>query len=91
MMVDGFNCSEPARIETVVHSYHGSMSTKSITAWRPAQLSGMCRATSVGPLRKGRHAISVHVGNCPGYQKADPSTGSLSGATTYLMIEEYCP
>ncbi|XP_065194624.1 uncharacterized protein LOC135825914 isoform X2 [Sycon ciliatum] len=88
--VDGKNCSEPAPIQTVIHTFH-SQEHNNYADRRPAQVMGMCRASDRGPLLRGSHAISVHVGTCPGYDSADASTGWADGLTSFLMVEEYCP
>ena len=86
----GRDCSQPARIETImfIQNYGGSSQWHSV----PAEVSGFCNATSEGQLLPGNIQVSVHIKDSCSGGDAYTGTASLSGhpMTSYLLIEEYC-
>ena len=81
--IDGRECSSPDKIAMVIYNGNGN------NLLVPAYLTGYCKMTGSGAIRKGRHVIAAHIGKERTYPNGDTFTGWSS--PSLLRVKEMCP
>ena len=81
--IDGRECSSPDKIDMTM--YKGNNANLHV----PSFLTGYCKRTGSGAIRKGKHVIAAHIGKVKTHSLGDTSTGWSS--LSLLRVKEICP
>ena len=81
--IDGRECSSPDKIDMTM--YKGNNANLHV----PSFLTGYCKRTGSGAIRKGKHVIAAHIGKEGAHSLGDTSTGWSS--LSLLRVKEICP
>ena len=81
--IDGRECSSPDKIAMTM--YKGNNANLHV----PSFLTGYCKRTGSGAIRKGKHVIAAHIGKERDYSVGDTLTGWSS--PSLLRVKEICP
>ena len=81
--IDGHECTSPDKMAMVMYQQ------KQNGVHMPSYLTGYCKMTASGAIRKGRHVIAAHIGKVAGHGVGGTHTGWST--PSILQVKEICP